>query len=446
MATGEEDMAMQAAASSAGSRPSAAGGGKRFTIVVVAACGLLLSGHLDAAAAGVNLWTNGGPEGAVVISLAVDPETAGTVYAGTAGKGVFKSTDGGATWQCASNGLGSIYVDDLLVDPNTPTTLYAASPNNGVFKSIDGADHWAPINAGLPSSSAHLLTLDANTGTVYVSINDGVFKSFDGGGFWLPTGLEMQPSLVSGDDVTLPSALDCLAVDRFTGTLYACVFGWVSPGLSWELRKSVDGGASWDTLTLPTSAAPYAIAIESAAPATIYVATFDVLATEYGVIKSMDGGDSWQNVGSTLPGCVADCRISALAVDRAYPSRLYAATDMGVYTIAAGADQWTPLNTGIAGTPVLTVAVESADPASAYAGTSGGVFAIHQAPGCRGDCDGNQVVTVDELIVAVGIALGRQSMPACAAADGGTDGEIAVSDVVAAVDNALLGCADVSRP
>ena len=448
MPTGEEDTVMQAAASRVGSRPRVAGRGKQIAIAAVAvACGLLLGGHFHAAVAGVNLWTNGGPEGAVVITLAVDPMTSGIVYAGTAGKGVFKSTDGGATWHSANNGLGNIYVEDLLVDPNSPTTLYAASPNNGVFKSIDGADNWAPVNAGLSSSSAHLLALDANTGTVYVNVNDGLFQSFDGGGFWLPTGLEMRASLVSGDDVALPSALDCLAVDRFTGALYACVFTWVSElGLAWELRKSVDGGASWDTLTLPTSAAPYAIAIESAAPATIYVATLDVLATTYAVIKSMDGGDSWQNVGATMPGCVADCRISALAVDTAYPCTLYAATDKGVYTIAAGADQWTPLNTGIAGTPVITVAVESADPASAYAGTSGGVFAIHQAPGCRGDCDGNQVVSVDELIAAVGIALGRQSMPACAAADAGTDGEIAVSDIVAAVDNALLGCADANRP
>ena len=416
-------------------------------IVAAVACGLLLSGHFHVAAAGLNLWTNSGPQGAVVIALAVDPVTAGTVYAGTAGKGVFKSMDGGATWHSANVGLGDFYIQDLLVDPNSPTTLYAAAPNQGVFKSINGADSWSAIDAGLPSEAAHLLAIDPNTSTLFVAVNDGVYKSYDGGGFWMPTALEMRGDLVSGDDVSLRAALDCLTVDRTTGTLYACLYLLVSPlGAGWQLLKSNDAGATWDEISTPPAGAPIGMAIEPTAPAALYVATFDVLTTTYAVAKSADGGMSWTPVGGAMPGCEGDCRLTAIAVDAARPSTVYAATDNGVYKCTDGAAEWTPLNTGLAGTPIITVAVESADSSSAYAATSGGVFAIHQAPSCRGDCDGNKKVSVDELIAAVGIALGRQTMPVCAAADGGTDGQITVSDVIAAVDSALLGCAEVNRP
>jgi hypothetical protein len=392
------------------------------------------------AAAGVNVWTSGGPPDAVVIAVAVDPNAAGTVYAGTAGKGVFKSTNGGATWLRANTGLGELYIEDLLVDPVTPDTVYAASPNQGVFKSIDGAAHWFGVNAGLASTSAHLLAIDAASSTLYVSINDGVFKSFDGGGVWVPTALETRGDPVSGDDVALRAAVDCLAIDPTSGAIYACLFNWMSArGLTWQLLKSMDGGDTWDNVSMPPPGGPYAVAIDPASPGTIYAATYDACLAEYAVMKSTPDGADWDRVGTTLPGCEGSCRISALAYDAASKT-LYAAADAGVYAIDAGADAWRPLNTGIAGRPMISIAVAAADSARIYAGSSSGVYAIEQAPSCGGDCDANQLVTIDELIAAISIALGERPMQACGAADLDSDGYLAASDVIAAVNHALHGC------
>ena len=71
---------------------------------------------LDAARAGVDMWTNEGPDGADITAVAVDPDVADTVYVGTAGGGVFKSIDGGLTWSAARTGLNAAPVSEIIID------------------------------------------------------------------------------------------------------------------------------------------------------------------------------------------------------------------------------------------------------------------------------------------------------------------------------------------
>jgi hypothetical protein len=59
---------------------------------------------------------------------------------------------------------------------------------------------------------------------------------------------------------------------------------------------------------------------------------------------------------------------------------------------------------------------------------------------CIGDCNGDGMVTIDELITAVNIALGLQPLSACPAVDGGGDGQVTIDDLIRAVDSALNGC------
>src|SRR5689334_16748232 len=65
--------------------------------------------------AGIGIWTPSGPTGNVR-SLAVDPAAAGTVYAGTYGGGVFKTTDGGANWRAVGDVLMGTAISTLAVD------------------------------------------------------------------------------------------------------------------------------------------------------------------------------------------------------------------------------------------------------------------------------------------------------------------------------------------
>src|SRR5947208_10604439 len=108
------------------------------------------------AEAGVNVWTTDGPHSETINALAIDPQTPTTLYAGTSGDGIFKSTDGGGNWSAVNTGLttpyGAIWVNALAIDPQTPTTLYAASSGGGVFKSTDGGGTWSAVNTGFATT------------------------------------------------------------------------------------------------------------------------------------------------------------------------------------------------------------------------------------------------------------------------------------------------------
>lgn len=113
-------------------------------------------------------WTGIGPGGGIVNTLAIDPATPTTLYAGTQGSGVFKTTDGGASWSAINNGLTNLLVFALAIDPATPTTLYAgtfAVGGGGVFKSTDGGASWSLLNTGVFGRDRRALAIDPGTPT-----------------------------------------------------------------------------------------------------------------------------------------------------------------------------------------------------------------------------------------------------------------------------------------
>lgn len=93
----------------------------------------------------------------VVDVLVLDPLTPSTLYAGTRSAGVFKSTDGGENWHMVtklpeqdSEYAAMLIIDSLAIDPSTPTTLYAGTWGSGVLKSTDAGETWYTFNTGLP--------------------------------------------------------------------------------------------------------------------------------------------------------------------------------------------------------------------------------------------------------------------------------------------------------
>ena len=112
-----------------------------------------------------------------VQTLAIDPNTPTTVYAGTHDGGVFKSIDSGATWTATNTGLPSIFwVNSLAIDPITPTIVYAGTWWGGVFKSTDGGAHWT-ANYDYDNFVSTLAIDPKNPAIVYAGRDTGVFKS-----------------------------------------------------------------------------------------------------------------------------------------------------------------------------------------------------------------------------------------------------------------------------
>lgn len=122
----------------------------------------------------------------LINSLAIDPGTPQTVYAGTSNGGVFKSIDGGSNWSEVNIGLPDPYVFTLAVDPTTALTVYASPDSGGVYKSTDGGANWVTVNTGLIETYIYTLAIDPTTPqTIYAgSGSSGVYKSTDGGDNW----------------------------------------------------------------------------------------------------------------------------------------------------------------------------------------------------------------------------------------------------------------------
>jgi len=94
----------------------------------------------------------------VVSALMIDPKNSFTLYAGTA-IGVFKSTNGGANWSAANSGLTEP-ITSLAIDSLNPNTLYAGTAQRGVFKSTDAGSTWNAVNSGLTKLSVQSLVID----------------------------------------------------------------------------------------------------------------------------------------------------------------------------------------------------------------------------------------------------------------------------------------------
>jgi photosystem II stability/assembly factor-like uncharacterized protein len=158
-------------------------------------------------------WTYAGLGDAhTTMAIAVDPRDANVVYVASMGhvfkpnpeRGVFKSTNGGKTWQKV------LYVDDktgandVVIDPQNPNVLYATmwqayrtpwklssgGPGSGLYKSTDGGAHWMNLDRrpGFPQGVLGKMGVAAGKdGVVYViaqALHGGVFRSNDGGMTW----------------------------------------------------------------------------------------------------------------------------------------------------------------------------------------------------------------------------------------------------------------------
>ena len=123
-----------------------------------------------------------------VRDLAIDPQTPTTIYAATAGRGVLKTTDGGVVWSAVNIGLADqpeVSASVLAIDPVHPETVYAGN-TAGVFKSTNGAASWSYVSRGALAGVRALVVDPLDPAIVYVGGSSGVHKSTDGGTSWRP--------------------------------------------------------------------------------------------------------------------------------------------------------------------------------------------------------------------------------------------------------------------
>ena len=302
-------------------------------------------------------WMNIGPSPpALEAPIAVDPYSR-TIYMGTFGGGVLKSTDGGETFAAANNGLRSLAITSMAMDPTNPNNVVAGTGGNGIFRTVDGGATW--IATSETNTLPVVIVVDPSNPQIWYAGYGGgntaaVKKSLNGGADW-----------VRADTGIPATTIFSIAVDPRDGSvLYA------GSGNSGGF-KSTNHGASWTPL--PLQPVVWSVAIDPTDSQVIYAGM-----NGDGVLKSIDGGATFSRVGSLDVGVVL-----AVVVDPTNSQHVYAGTVSGGLALSKdGGRTWkkTSLRTGI------IVSLSATDDGSIYAGTGfDGAFASLRNEAADGD-------------------------------------------------------------
>ncbi len=273
-----------------------------------------------------------------IISLAVDPEDNQAIYAGSLENGLFYSYDGGAGWQIVTS-LGKVTVTDVEVDPGSKCIIYAAVANK-VFKTSDCSRTWAQAFFDNDLKLAVTdIALD-NSGHVFIGTTRGeIIKSSDRGVSWRV--LDRFDSSV--EKIIINPANQKII---FSGTYAKGVY------------RSTDGGATWASLSDKLKAFDDSqrfrdLVIVNDGKTAVF------LATNYGLLKSVNHGDTWSKIELITPE--KEARINAIAVNPANADEIYYVTDTAFCRSLDGGKNWTSkkLPTNRAGAKLLLDPVNS---------------------------------------------------------------------------------------
>jgi photosystem II stability/assembly factor-like uncharacterized protein len=346
-------------------------------------------------------WSSSGPTGGSVNAVVVAPSDPSVVWAANTA-GVFRSTDGGATWSNVSGPVAD--VAGLVVHPDKPDTAWALSTMTGLYRTVDGGATWIGPDRQFAGTFEPTLLLDPrDPDTLYVGSGCfagfepvfprvyGLFKSTDGGETWA------RDTNLAG----LSVCVNELAIDPFSpwrlfaAGPYSDVGGrlesydgtgtWQRPGAARPSREVVfdprfpfthygiterfgsaflisqDGGFTWSAAATQPPAEVRALSIDPQRGRLF-------LGTTNGLFRSGDSGRVWAK--ARLP----ESNVNALDFG-GVPPAVFAATNQGLYQVVnRGLGESRLIDLHDISTNVMAVDVDPSDPNVLVASTSDSVF------------------------------------------------------------------------
>jgi hypothetical protein len=336
-----------------------------------------------------NDWQLGlGPNAGRVNDIAVDPTspTDQILYVATDG-GIWKSVDGGVTWQPKTDRMASLAPTRVLLDPGDPSTIYAPIPNVGLYKSIDGGETWSIPSVPFAGKAVEDVMVPA-AGTIVFATDIGIYKSIDGGAHF------GQP----------PSFDDNQPVNG--GLFYRLRPDAAAPATTWlatlsnrgGLARSTDGGVTFGSNLFRADnggldpGSYQAISFAQAAPPNQRILYVDAWTQDANMVLttrlfvSNDGGTNWApRAASNLPVIVnSGSAWPILAVDPIVPTRVYLAA-LDLYRSLDGGQTFQGVGTGKIHVDQRAFVFSPHAPQGSmsswrfYSGNDGGIFSSNTA-------------------------------------------------------------------
>ena len=268
--------------------------------------------------------------------------------------GVTVTPDGGISWVERSRGLviGNWVTGDLVISPDSPLDAWIGSLA-GVYRTNDAGDWWHPANLGISVMTVNSLAVSGRTeGLIFAVTEVGLFRKTQLTD-WQLLGTRRTRIHLSIEWVKLDPTDD------------ATVYAWTR---NWQLIKSTQMGdnETWETILEPNCSVS-GMAIDHQTGQNLY------LATGRGVMVSRDGGQSWEECNSGLPDGETDVKLISIAATD--PKILwigigdvFGAKD--IYKSTDAAHSWAKVRTSKY--PVNCITIDPSDPNVVYLGTAGG--------------------------------------------------------------------------
>lgn len=301
-------------------------------------------------------------------AIAIDPSDPEVIYAGTGeyttgsdGDGVFRSEDGGATWnRIATTGQVGKRISRFIVDPTDSMRLHV-SGDFGYYRSLDRGQTWTDRFAG---SASDLALNPDDPSVLYLGRrNQGVYRSTDGGATWT----QLTNGLPADDVNRVLVAIAPSDPDR----VFAVIING-SAGLR-GLYRTDDGGDTWtEMVNTPDFPRPQGwydafIGVDPSHANVVYCGGVFPTYAEAGVIKSTNGGDNWVDITMGAQGgqLHPDQHTIAFGPD----GTLWVGNDGGVWKSTNGGLRWINTNRTLTLTQNYNIAINPQAPEMVMGGT-----------------------------------------------------------------------------